>query len=370
VSTDPSTLKVLHVDAERGFSGGEVQVLLLMEGLRGLGHRNTLACPPASRFEEAARKRGFEIVSVPMRGDLDLAAVVRLRRAVERVSPDLVHLHTGRATWLGGLAARWAERPALTTRRMDRPVKRGWRTRLIYQHLVTHAVAISPAVSRRLAEGHVAPGGLSTIASAVDPAALRDGRPVAEVRAELGLAGSDRVVLALASLVRRKGLDLLLEAFARLDVPDAVLLVGGEGPERGPLEARAAALGLGPRARFLGRREDKAALLAACDVFCLPSRLEGLGVAALEAMAAGRPVVASRVGGLGEAVVDGRTGILVPPGDIGALAAALARLLDDRALRESLGSAGPGRIAEGFRADQMVSAYERLYRRILNGVAA
>jgi glycosyltransferase involved in cell wall biosynthesis len=146
-----------------------------------------------------------------------------------------------------------------------------------------------------------------------------------------------------------------------------VALIAGDGPARGELEAAARAAGLGERARFLGARDDKARLLAACDVFCLPSRHEGLGVAALEAMAAGRAVVATRVGGLGEAVVDGRTGLLVPPDDPLALAEALARVLGDRELRERLGRAGPERIGEGFRAEQMVAAYEELYRAVLSG---
>jgi len=173
-------------------------------------------------------------------------------------------------------------------------------------------------------------------------------------------------VLTLCALVPRKGVDVLVDALAALPASSgrAVLLVAGDGPERAALAARAA--GLGARVCFLGARADKAELLSACDVFALASRAEGLGVAALEAMAAGRAVVATRVGGLGEAVVDGRTGLLVPPGDPAALAAALARLCDDPALRARLAAAGPERVAEGFEAEQMVGAYERLYREVLS----
>lgn len=370
VSDRPDRLSILHVDAERGFSGGEVQVLLLMEGLRRRGHHGALVCPPASRFEQTARERGFPTHPLAMRGDLDLAAVARLRRVIEEQAPDLVHLHTGRASWLGGLAARWAGRPAVTTRRMDRAVRRGWKTRLVYEHLVRRVVAISPAVARELAAGGVPPARVSTIASSVEPPALpadpdeRDRRRRA-ARAALGLGPDERVVLVLAALVPRKGIDVLLEALAGSELARTVLLVAGEGEQRGALEARAAALGLGPRVRFLGQRDDKERLLEACDVFCLPSRQEGLGVAALEAMAAGRAVVASRVGGLAEAVEHERSGLLVPPGDPRALARALARLLDDPALRERLAAHGPLRVAEGFLAEQMVAAYERLYRAVL-----
>jgi glycosyltransferase involved in cell wall biosynthesis len=117
--------------------------------------------------------------------------------------------------------------------------------------------------------------------------------------------------------------------------------------------------------RFLGRRDDVADLLAACDVFVLPSRREGLGVAALEAMALARPVVASRVGGLAEAVEDGRTGLLVGPGDTAALAAALARLLREPELRARLGAAGPARVAEDHSVSRLVESYEALYLEML-----
>lgn len=359
-------LSILHVDAEQGFSGGELQVLLLMEGLRRRGHTSTLACPPHARFADTARERGFDTVAVAMRGDLDLAAVVRLRRVLAERAPDLVHLHTGRATWLGGLAARLARRPAITTRRMDRPLRRGWKTRLVYGQLVRHTVAISPAVARQLAQAGVPAARTSTIPSAVQasPASAAE-RDV--VRAELGLGPDVPLVLTLAALVPRKGIDVLLAALADPRLSGVVACIAGEGPARAELEAAARAAGLGARARFLGRRDDAARLLAACDVFCLPSRHEGLGVAALEAMAAGRAVVATRVGGLGEAVVEGRTGLLVPPDDPAALAAALARLLADPELRERLGRAGPERVSEGFRAEQMVAAYEELYRAVLNG---
>jgi glycosyltransferase involved in cell wall biosynthesis len=122
---------------------------------------------------------------------------------------------------------------------------------------------------------------------------------------------------------------------------------------------------LGDGVRFLGQREDRTTLLAACDAFVLPSRSEGLGVAALEAMAAGRSVVASRVGGLGEVVVDQVSGLLVEPGDDEGLAAAILRLRRDPELRRGLGVAAHERIRERHLAERMVASYERLYREVL-----
>jgi glycosyltransferase involved in cell wall biosynthesis len=360
-------LRIVHVDPEPGLSGGQVQVFLLLEGLRELGHQNVLITLPGSRSEAEARARGLETRALAMRNYADVRAVLALRRAFLEARADLVHLHTGRATWLGGIAARLAGVPAIATRRMDRRVRRGWRTRLIYRSLVERAVAISPAVARRLSEGGVPTERTVTIPSAVDPAALVTAVGREQTRALGGVPAGTPLLLSLAALFRRKGLDVLLDALARLPEtsPQAQLWIAGDGPERATLERRARELGLADRVRFLGPRSDAADLLAACDLFVLPSRLEGLGVAALEAMAAARPVLASRVGGLAEAVVEGRTGLLVPPDDPAALSVALGRLLEDDALRNRLGEAGPGRVAEGFLAEQMVSAYESLYYEVL-----
>ncbi len=366
--SDPlRSLSIVHVDAERGFSGGEVQVFLLLEGLRRRGHHNLLVCPPASRAEARARACGLATRTVPMRNDADLPAVWRLRRVLREVAPDLLHLHTGRATWLGALAARGLGIPVLTTRRMDRTVKRNARNRWLYRAGVRRAVAISPAVAEALLEGGVEPLRVRTIPSAVDPASLRPRRSRAAVRAAEGVAPEEPLLLALAALVRRKGIDVLLEALERLAAEGRAprLWIAGDGPVRAALERQASAASLAERVRFLGRREDAADLLAACDVFVMPSRREGLGVAALEAMAAGRPVVASRVGGLATAVLDARTGLLVPPEDPAALAEALSTLLGDGALRARLGAAGPARVAADFGAEGMVEAYEKLYRELL-----
>src|SRR5262249_13780842 len=210
---------------------------------------------------------------------------------------------------------------------------------------------------------------LALVSSTVDPERVRVRRGRDETRSAEAAAADDAVLLTLSALRQRKGLDVLLDALAALVVQDIRprLWIAGDGPERAALEAQAQRLALAGQVRFLGERQDVGDLLAACDVLVLPSRREGLGVAALEAMAAARPGVGAAVGGLAEAVIDGRTGVLVPPDDAAALAAALAGLLGDHALRARLGAAGPARVAEGFLPEQMVAAYERLYREIIAG---
>ncbi len=302
-----------------------------------------------------------------MRSDLDVSAVWRLARQIRSASADLVHLHTGRAAWLGGIAAWSIGVPALITRRMDRPISSGWRSRFIYERCAERVVAISTAVAERLSAAAVPPQRIVRIASAVDPRRLQPTRARAEMRAAEGVADDACVALALAALVHRKGLDVALAGLGLLAGRGVRpwLWLAGDGPERAALGAQAERLGVAAQVRFLGRRDDVGDLLCACDIALLPSRREGLGIAALEAMGACRPVIASAVGGLGEAVVDGRTVLLVPPDDPAALAAALERLVTDAELRDRLGRAGPPRVAEGFLPEQMVAAYEQLYREIL-----
>lgn len=360
-----AALRIAHVSGESGFSGGEVQVFLLMEGLRARGHANLLVCPPGSRAASHAEARGFEVACIAMRNDFSLGAAREIARILAERRPALVHCHTGRANWLGGLAARRIGIPAVSTRRMDRRVKPGLRTRWLYGSLLRRVAAISPAVEARLRAGGVPADRIRIIWSAIDPETLVPTAPRETLRARFGASAGTHCLLVAANLVHRKGVDVLLEAMAIDRRDDTLAWVAGEGTERATLEAMATRLGLGERVRFLGHRDDIPDLLEACDVFVLPSRQEGLGVAALEAMARSRPVVASAVGGLAEAVIPEETGLLVPPDDAPALAAALARVVGDAGFAARLGAAGARRVEAHFLAEAMVDAYEILYRETL-----
>jgi glycosyltransferase involved in cell wall biosynthesis len=172
------------------------------------------------------------------------------------------------------------------------------------------------------------------------------------------------VVLTLARLDPQKGLFDLLEAAAL--VSEAVFVLAGEGPERERLEGRTRALGIQDRVVFLGHCENAPELLASCDLFVLPSLYEGLPVSVLEAMAAGKPVVATAIGGTDEAVVDGETGLLVPARNPTALAGAIRAVLRDSALSRRLGSAGRERARKCFSAEMMVRRVSSLYEEILS----
>jgi glycosyltransferase involved in cell wall biosynthesis len=195
---------------------------------------------------------------------------------------------------------------------------------------VSHALAPVARAWFRLG-----PDVVHVIGNTVEVDAIQAAAPVP--RAGLGVAASAFLVVAVARLSEQKGLDVLLRALPEVEHVD--LAVAGDGPDRAALAELAASLGVDARVRFLGRRADVAALLAAADAFVLPSRREGQPLALLEAMAAGRPIVATAVPGVDELVEDGATALLVPPDDPAALAGALCRLRDDPSLRLSLGRA-------------------------------
>ncbi|MDF1836532.1 MAG: glycosyltransferase family 4 protein [Planctomycetota bacterium] len=359
-------MHIFHVDPEMGFSGGEVQVFLLIDGLVERGHTCTVVAQPDSLVEKAAKERNLRTVSVRMRGDWDYLAVRRISWALSAAQPDVVHLHTGRANWLGGWAAKREGIPAISTRRMDRRVKNNRKSRRIYGSFVQHTAAISPAVLRQLHEGGVPPERSELIWSVVDPSKLQPSRPRGEMRKELGLEESQSTVLAAGALVARKGFDCLIEAIARVE-SRPMLCIAGEGPAQDELWDLALGLGLSDRVKLLGKRKDMPDLLGAADLFAMPSRAEGLGIAALEAMAAGLPVLASEVGGLQDLVLHGETGRLLHAGDVPAWAVAIGQTLADPAETRRMGAAGKERVERSFLPAQMVEAYEKLYRRSCDG---
>jgi glycosyltransferase involved in cell wall biosynthesis len=233
---------------------------------------------------------------------------------------------------------------------------------------VQAVVAISEGVRAMLIASGVDPARIHLVPSGVEAERFALGAGArAAARARHAIDPDAFVLVAVGALETRKGHDVLLDAIALRADPRVHVLVAGEGALRADLEARRHALGLDERVRFLGRVDDVPTLLAAADALVMPSRQEGLGVAALEAMAAGLPVVASRVGGLPDAVTDGVTGFLVPAEDPRALAAAIDRLAGDPALARRLGAEAAAAVRARFTMAAMAEATHAVYRNVMDG---
>jgi len=358
-----AALTVVHVDTETGFSGGEVQVLGLVRGLAARGVTQIVATPSDGALAPRVRELGLSTAHVRAANDLDVSSIWRLARLFVRARADVVHLHTGRAAWIGGIAARLARVPAVVTRRQDKRLVGSWKRAFVYRRLAAAAIGIAPRVSEQILATGADPRRVGTIWSSVDLARLAPSAARETLRARHGLTPGDFVVASAAQLVERKGLDVLIAALAHTDRSrPIVVLIAGDGEERERLEALARSVAAPHRVALLGHVANVADVLSAADAFALPSRAEGLGVAALEAMALGRAVVATEVGGLAQAVGD--CGLLVPPDDAPALGAVLTRLALDADLVARLGAAAERRVHDVFLFEAQVAAYAQLYERV------
>jgi L-malate glycosyltransferase len=348
-------MRVMHVDSAASWRGGQNQVLLTARAMASRGHEVVLACRRGGALAARALEAGLDVREVPFRGDLWPAAAWALARMLREVAPRVVQLHDPHALSAGLLARGLGPRvPLVATRRVDFPVK-GALSRAKYR-AAARVIAVSSAIADVLELDGIARSGVRVVYEGVpDRPPAPGGRDA--LRA-LGVPDGALVVGNVAALTDHKDHRTLLDAAARVvrDVPSARFVVVGDGELRAPLEAQARALGLGDRCVFAGFRSDLDALLPAFDVFCLSSHMEGLGTSLLDAMAFGRPVVATGAGGIPEAVADGVTGRVVPARDPDALGAALVDLLGDAARRAAWGAAGRARFLERFTADRMADA--------------
>jgi glycosyltransferase involved in cell wall biosynthesis len=297
------------------------------------------------------------------------ATFPRLARLLREARIEVVNGHNPSGAFHATLAGRMAGVPAIvrTEHSIHFAGRASWAYEPVLEPVLTTLAQRVICVSNAVRESHA--GRLRALAArfVTIPNGISDARPSrsrAEIRASLGAAETDRLVLTVGGLNPQKAQLILIDAFASLarEIPSARLWIAGEGVERPKLEARIAERGLGAQARLLGMRGDIPDLIEACDLFVLSSVREGLSMALLEAMRGSRAVVATRVGGNAEVVVEGEQGHIVPPGDAPALAGAMRDVLADPVRARAMGESGRKRWLEGFTAERMLRRTEELYR--------
>ena len=372
-------LRILHVDPERQWGGGEAQVLGLTRYLHRVGHISHVATPRHGVLAQRLQHDNLTVQPLSIRNHLDGLAGWRLRRLVRRERYDLVHFHTARAhalsPWLHTLPVR-----RLVTRRMDYPIKAGWLSRFLYDRQVDMVIAISAGVAAALGTAPVSDRPIRIIPSGID---TKQFLPTASqrmaIRRQYGLGEDTTVILMAGALTKRKSPHTLIEAAAQLhsgcrqsqyaQQTDRALslhyLICGAGPLRQELEAQVRALGLASVFHFAGFCRDLPAYLAAADIFVHTPVWEGLGVAVIEALAAGLPVVASRVGGIPELVADRETGLLIPAQDPSALCNALLQCVRHPDWAKTLGTHGQAKVQTHFDIETTARANEALYYELL-----
>jgi len=357
---------VLHVAKVSGISGSENHLLLLLPALqeRGLDVRFVMLHEGEPGAKELARRlagAGVPVESIRLRQALSPAAFATLVRLVRRHRPAILHTHLVHADFHGLPAGRLARVPVLVSTKHGFNEFRGRRAFALADRTVARLadvhVAISAGLARYLAEREgFDEASFEVVHYGIEPGP--DPPPPSSVT----------TLAVVGRLIAIKGHDVLLRALAsaRARVPDLTLRVAGDGPLDGELRSTVRDLGLDDAVSFLGRVTPVAPVLEDAGIVVVPSFGEGFGMVALEAMERARPVIASSVGGLPEIVDDGRTGLLVPSGDVGALAAAIERLARDPDRAAAMGAAGRVRAVERFSQDRCTDRTEQLYRAALD----
>jgi glycosyltransferase involved in cell wall biosynthesis len=355
-------MKVVHVHRMRGIGGSERHLLTLLPALATCGVEPIFVGldDPAGDPEPFYRELQVPCVRLRAPRDLDPKLFLSLRRSLRRLEPDIVHTHLVHADFYGALAA---SATVVSTKHNEDRFRTGPFRHV--ERVLTRRASRVIAITHALARFTIERVGLPVEKVDVIPYGLDRPPPAWGENPPTLVPDGARVVLAVSRLAEQKGVDIAVRALAeiRSEHPAAVLVVLGEGPQRIALERLAADIGVAEAVFLPGRVGDVAEWLRRAEVLLHPVRWEGFGLALLEAMLAKRPVVASAVSSVPEIVLDGETGLLVPPNDPSALAAAVGRVLDDRGLAERLGSLGLARARSEFSVERMARRTLEVYER-------
>lgn len=385
-------MRILSLIARLNVGGPARHVAVLDEGLKARGHTTLLGFGPVREGEGSLESlvEGLSVCRISELGRRihpydDLVAFLRIVWLMYRYRPDLLHTHTAKAGALGRLAAMVYNLTALGRPHVsvvhtfhghvfegyfgpvgDRAVRRAER---MLARLTDRIIAISPLQRRDLVErfGIAGPSQVVVIPLGLDlDSLLAVTSSTPSLRSRLGIPEAAVVVGFVGRLVPVKDPFTLIDAFSRViaAVPSAVLVVAGEGPLETELRQAVHSRGLDAHVRFAGWQLNLPSLYATCDIVVLTSRNEGTPMAVIEAMAAGRPVVATAVGGVPDLIESGRNGILVAAGAAADLADGVCRLARDQALREDMGQAARHLVASRFDRRRLVDDMERLYAEI------
>ena len=357
----------LHIDTARTWRGGQNQVLVTVMGLRALGHRTMLVANPNGVLRQRA-KEGLDLLPLAPRTEMDLNAAWRLSRALKQLRPDVIHAHDPHGVAMAALALSMstglAKPPLVASRRVDFHLRGNSLSRWKYRQ-VDCFICASATIRQMLIADGVPEVRAMVVHEGIDLDHV-DAAPPANVHEDLRLPHGAPIVGNVAALVPHKGQRHLIEAATLVlpHVPDARFVIAGEGELRPALERQIKEHHLEKHVLLAGFRPDVLSLHKAFDIFVMSSITEGLGTSLLDAMACGKPIVATRAGGIPEVVVDGETGILVAPRDDRALASAIVTLLKDESRRRRMGEAGLARVRAHFSAERMVQDTLRVYQRV------
>lgn len=371
-------IKVLHLTSTRYGIGGVERLLLEMSDKYQVEDFDVAYCnlfcdeEGEGKFPTAIRQKGLDYIEISGKRVRDLPSMVRnLRKILEHRQIDVLHLHMLQATIVGGLAQTGTRTSTVVTKHYTDGLSRhaAWIKKL--DHWSTKRakciVAISDYVRQDLIRIGFEPNKIKIVHNGTDVAEF-DRRASTEKRKNSAPLGGKFVIGSVGSLTERKGHSFLIDAMPRIleRIPNAHLMIVGEGPVKSELVRMVERLDLVDQVTLAGFRENVALFLSEIDLYVHPSIHEPFGISILEAMTARKCVVASNVEGVPEIVLDGLTGVLVPPGDSDVLAETIVSLFQQNDQRLEMGEAGRRRVEEHFTIDRVVDEYQAVYRSLAN----
>lgn len=373
-------MRILHLISSSGLFGAERVVLELSKALVKQGHHPVIGVlrnshNPHTEITDEAKEGSIDNAVFPCRGQFDVKLVSSIREFIRRNRVDLVHCHGYKSNFYGILASKNLAPSVATNHNW---IKSNWRLKaycLVDRRLIrrfSRVVAVSDVIKEEMLRVGVPEEKIRVIYNGVDADRLNATGSSETLKKELGLEGTGRIVGTIGGLIEEKGYGYLLRAAKEIiGVEKGVkFLIVGDGPLNGQLRDMARGLGIEDSVIFTGYRKDVPDLLSVMDIYILPSVREGLPMVLLEAMAAGKPVIASRVGAVPKVVIDNESGVLITPSDVGGIKKAVLDLIRDEPRAKRLGLMGNIRLKEKFSSDVMAGEYMSVYGELVPGKRA
>jgi glycosyltransferase involved in cell wall biosynthesis len=358
-------LTVLHTESSKGWGGQENRTLQECIGLKKRGARAIILCQPGSILGERAAAAGIEVKTCRMKKSYDLSSLCFISKLIKIEKIDIINTHSGRDSLLAGIAGRLSRtKPRIVrTRHLALPIS----SKTSYSLLPHKVVTVSEYVRQYLIKEGVPSERIATIPTGIDPERFNPESTVGTLRQELNLGEDVSLVGTVAILRYKKGHHILLEAIPLVlnAFPSTIFVFAGDGPQKENIAKKIENLGVSRNVIMLGLRQDIPNVLKSIDLFVLPTLQEALGTSFIEAMAMGKPVIGTNVGGVGEVILNGRNGHLVAPNNPRALADAVIRAILNRRKAAAIGAEGVKTVRQRYTVDKMCDDMYALYASLL-----
>ena len=349
-------MKVLHTESSLGYGGQEMRIVKEAQAMQELGHQVSLLCPKQAQIGSLAEKHGLKVQFLPI-GRKKISAVFALLNWLKSHPQDVINTHSSTDSWLVALATQlMLKRPAIVrTRHISAPVKANMSSRWLYTKSCDHIVTTGEKLRQTLIHTNDFPAQhITSVRTGIDLDYFQPADKY-EARTKLGLDREAFIIGIVATLRSWKGHRYLIRAFKQFSDQSSILLIVGDGPQWDALHRQVEELGLQQRVFFTGRQDNIAEWMNVMDIFCLPSYAnEGVPQALMQSQACGIPAITTLNGSINEAVIPGKTALIVEPQNSDAILAALEALYNDKNRLSAMSEASSGNAKSHFSKNQMV----------------